>query len=328
MASRGVESDTSWVVPSSGVGPILLDKTTDMSNRMDAADTTKKKPICVTYLSVNLSPEVGRDDSIMAIRVVPDGRSGNVVYGRSLLPGEADDGRGVVFQPHEGERLEFRPNTLRFTIWDADRNTPTEPDGYRPLAPAIWTWIGLDGGPSDKRAFNYLLATARRLDGTHVLLGHFWKLLGTEPGNFATARKRMFEALSIAEILLVSLGRVVDLVDGLTKHLLVPLPLPTAIEDRKLAVRELRNACEHIEDRALGQVRGRPHPEAQSVFSQDALLKKAVFAYGQHALSLRSDVPAIVDAARSYVWQVAVHFSGEAKLLSQPVSCFSSRLPA
>ena len=288
----------------------------------DAVDTPKGEPIPVTHLSINLSSEVGRDDSVMAIRVVPDGRSGNVLYGRSLRPGEADDGRVVVVKPHEGERLEFRPESLRFSIWDADRNTPTESDGYRPLAPALWTWMGLDGGPADKRVFNYLLATARRLDGTHVLLGHFWQLLTTDPVNFATARKRMFEVLSIAEILLVSLGRVVDLVDGLGKHLLVPLPLPGEIEGRKIAVRELRNACEHIEDRALGQVRGQPHPDAQSIFEQDALLKETVFTYGQHSLSLRTDVPAMVFAAREYVWQAAVHFAGESRVLKPPVTFF------
>ena len=123
--------------------------------------------------------------------------------------------------------------------------------------------MGIDGGPADKRVFNYLLATARRLDGTHVLLGHFWQLITTDPVNLATGRKRMFEVLSIAEILLVPLGRVFDLIDGLGKHLHVPLPLPPEIEERKLAVRELRNACEHIEDRALGQVRGLPHPDVR-----------------------------------------------------------------
>ena len=285
----------------------------------DVAVPPKREPTQVTHISINLSPEVGRDDSLMAIRIVPDGRNGNVVYGRSLLPGEADDGKGVMVNPNEGERMEFRPESLRFSIWDADRSTPTEPSGYRPLAPALWTWIGLDGGPADKRVFNYLLATARRLDGTHVLLSHFWQLLTTDPVNFATGRKRMFEALSIAEILLVALGRVVDLIDGLGKHLLVPLPLPPEIEGRRVSVRELRNACEHIEDRALGQVRGQPHPDANSIFTQDALLNEAVFSYGKHSLSFRTDVPAMVSAARDYVWQAAVHFAGESKALKPPM---------
>lgn len=284
----------------------------------------KRKPTQVTHISLNLSPEVGRDDSVMAVRIVPDGRSGSVVYGRTLLPGETDDGKGVMVNLQEGERLEFRPQSLRFSIWDADKGTPTEPSGYRPLAPALWTWIGLDGGPADKRVFNYLLATARRLDGTHVLLNHFWQLITADPVNFAMARKRMFEVLSIAEILLVSLGRVVDLVDGLGKHLQVPLPLPAEIDGRKVAVRELRNACEHIEDRALGQVRGEPHPDANSIFTQEALLTEGVFSYGQYALSLRTDVPSMVTAARDYVWRAAVHFAGESKILNPPLRFLDS----
>lgn len=280
------------------------------------------QPIYVSYVSINLSDEVGRDDSLMAVRVVPDGQCGKVVFGRSLMPGEPDDGRPIVVKPHEGERLEFRPGALRFSIWDADRNTLSEPDGYKPLTPTLWTWLGLDG-PADMRAFNYLLATARRLDGSRHLLGHFWELMTTGPGAFSVARKRMFEALATAEILVVTLGRTIELVEGLGTHLGVPFAFPQEIEDRRTTVRELRNACEHIEDRALGQVRGRPHPDALSIFAQDALLQEGVLTYGQHSLSLREDVPVIIFAARDFVWRATVHFAGEARVLTPPLAFFS-----
>ena len=193
----------------------------------------------------------------MAIRVVPDGQDGNIIFGRSLSPGEHDDERGIPLDPSLGQKLEFRPGSLRFSISDADRLTREEPDGYRQLTPTLWTWLGLDG-PANLTAFNYLLATARRLDGTHFLLSKFWELLTSTPESFAIARERSFEAFALAEILIVALGRVVDLVDGLGTRLQFPTEVPSAVVAHREAVRELRNACEHIEDRALGQVHGKP----------------------------------------------------------------------
>ncbi|TPV97332.1 MAG: hypothetical protein USCAAHI_03231 [Beijerinckiaceae bacterium] len=47
-------------------------------------------PVEVRFLSVNVTPDVGANDSLVAVRVVPAGRDGTKVYGRTLKPGEVD----------------------------------------------------------------------------------------------------------------------------------------------------------------------------------------------------------------------------------------------
>ncbi len=37
----------------------------------------------ITYISINLGPVVGANDFLAGVRVVPPGRNGNAVFGRS-----------------------------------------------------------------------------------------------------------------------------------------------------------------------------------------------------------------------------------------------------
>ena len=36
----------------------------------------------IAYISLNLGPDVGANDTIVGVRIVPTGREGNVVYAR------------------------------------------------------------------------------------------------------------------------------------------------------------------------------------------------------------------------------------------------------
>ena len=57
------------------------------------------KPIEIRYLSVNLTPQVLANDSLIGVRVGPAGRNGNKVYGRTLGRDEPDSNQPVVFNP-------------------------------------------------------------------------------------------------------------------------------------------------------------------------------------------------------------------------------------
>ena len=59
----------------------------------------------VTYISLNLPSGM-----LLSMRVVPDGREGNIVYGRTLRWGETDDGRGVPIAA--GEEFVIRKGGL------------------------------------------------------------------------------------------------------------------------------------------------------------------------------------------------------------------------
>lgn len=80
-----------------------------MSDQVGQADQGQE-PIEIRALSLNLTPEVGADDVLVAVRIVPDGREGKVVFARTLRPEEDDDGTPVVVNPALGERHRTPPS--------------------------------------------------------------------------------------------------------------------------------------------------------------------------------------------------------------------------
>jgi hypothetical protein len=278
-------------------------------------------PVEIRAISINFTPNVGADDLLLAVRVVPDGREGKVLFGRTLRPDEVDDDRPIVIDATAGESLQFRPGSVRFSIYDADRYGETGPDGYKPITNTIWTWLSF-GSPTQPALFRHLLAGARRLDGAHALLADMTRVITNLSGGFIGKRSQIYQALAMAEILIVSVGRTVDLLDGLATRFGVTVPLPPLIESKKAGIREMRNAFEHIEDRALGQVRGHPHPDALSVFEQRAFLSQGKLTYAAHSLDLRSELPQIMLTARQYVFEVASSVAGEARDMAVTVEFF------
>ena len=97
------------------------------------------------------------------------------------------------------------------------------------------------------------------------------------------------------------------------------LQLPATITGKALALQEIRHAFEHIEDRALGNVRGKPDADALSIFDQTDLLTRGVLTYASHSLALRSEVlPMLVDARRA-AFESAVQAAGPAIVLNVPI---------
>lgn len=286
-----------------------------------AKENQIQKPIEIEALSINLTSEVGADDALLAVRIVPDGRDGNVVFARTLRMDEEDDGRRVRVDPGAGERLQFRSGSVLISIQDVDRYAARGSNGYARITNTIWTWLSI-GNPTDPKLFRYLLAASRRMDGTHFLLTEVSRMMGSLSGGFIGLREQYYSAISLAEILTVALGRTVDLLDGVQKHFSVTLPLPAAIQTRKESIREIRNAFEHIEDRAFGQVRGKPHPDALSVFEQDDFFQHGKLTYGPHSIDLRVEVPQLLLHGRQFIYDVAVEVAGDAREIKPPLNFF------
>lgn len=288
---------------------------------MAEQESQRQEPLEIKSLSLNLTPDTGADDALVAVRIVPEGRKGNVVFARSLRPEEDDDGTPVVVNPALGERLQFRSGAIQISIRDVDRHAKPEPDGYAPITNTIWTWLSI-GNPVDPKLFRYLLATARRLDGTHGLLAQTASIMANLSGGFIGRREQLYRAISLAEILTVALGRSVDLLDGLPQQFSVTQPLPALINLKKGSIRQIRNAFEHIEDRALGQVRGKPHLDALTVFEQRDFVGQGKLTYGPHSLDLRAEVPQMLMEARQYIYGVAVEVAGPLRKLAPTIEFF------
>jgi hypothetical protein len=96
----------------------------------------------------------------------------------------------------------------------------------------------------------------------------------------------------------LTLGRTVDMCIQAGAIIGATATVPTDITARCEAVREIRNAYEHIEDRAVGNVRNAPHADALTIFDHQQVVVDGVITYGIYQLDLATDVPRIIAAAR------------------------------
>ena len=100
---------------------------------------SKQGPIEIRSIALNLTPDVGADDVLVAVRLIPNGRHGNVVLARSLRPDEKDDDTPVVVSPAIGERLEIPPGDFQISIRDVDRSAKAGLHGYATITNKIST---------------------------------------------------------------------------------------------------------------------------------------------------------------------------------------------
>ncbi len=282
-------------------------------------DAGHMKPHEIRFLSVSLTPEVGSNDALIGVRIVPAGRNKNVVFGRTLAEGESDSGEPVSFFPYAGEELHFRPGSVQVSIRDIDRYAQPGPDGYSPVSNTLWTWLSF-GSPPDPALFRFLFATARRLDSAHSLCVDALSGLTDRQEPFIKARERLFAALGLAELMCVAFSRSIDMIEKIKSQFSVQINLPASVLGSMAALREIRNAFEHIEDRAMGNVRGKPHADALSIFDQRDLISHGVLRYASHSLDLRATVLPMMVEARRVVLEAAVATAGSARTINVPMA--------
>jgi hypothetical protein len=99
---------------------------------------------------------------------------------------------------------------------------------------------------------------------------------------------------------IVALGRAVDMVRQAADSIGCTVPLPAQVTSSWPALHDIRNAYEHIEDRALGQVHEKPHPDALTIFDQERLLTAGALVYGKHQLDVTKEVPRLLAEVRQF----------------------------
>ncbi len=111
--------------------------------------------------------------------------------------------------------------------------------------------------------------------------------------------------IGAVELAVVALGRAVDMVRGAANAIGASAQVPEAITKSEAAITALRNAYEHIEDRALGNVQGKPDPIALTIFDHDQLVRYDRIVYGRHRLELVTEVPELLQQARGFLLEAA-----------------------
>ena len=251
------------------------------------------KPI--THISINLGPSVGGEGFMVGLRVVPAGRNGNQVYGRTLNIGEPDDGNGITL--NVGDRLIYPDGSLKITLKDVDKYTQAIPSEYAPITNTVWTWSQIPPHESEK-FLNYTLALARRLDQAHALYVQVMQKLDQHQEETGIpARNQAFNALADAESMCLALSRAIRMISNASNKIDLKTSVPPGLQAIEEPVTAIRDAFEHIDERALGVARKETPADALSIFDQGDLVTSGVLSYAEYSLSLPLDVlPNLVNA--------------------------------
>jgi hypothetical protein len=244
--------------------------------------------------------EEGAEGYLLWQRILPIREEPGKVFARTLRYGEHDDGRRCHARPGDDLVVE----DIRIELDYVDEFEGQGVDGYVPLTPVLCTWMSFGTSHSEEKR-RYLLAAARRLDQAQTLFQRIDELRQTDPEGAPAVRRVVFELVGAVELATVSLGRAVDMCMQAGTLIGATATVPADITTRCAAVREVRNAYEHIEDRALGNVRSAPHPDALSIFDHGRVVIDGVIAYGAHQLDLANDVPQLIAAVRKFLKDVA-----------------------
>lgn len=264
----------------------------------------------VSHVGHHLTGEAGRtDDLLTGTRIVPVRREGNQVFARTLRRGEQDNGDRVHVRP--GGQVTFEKGNVVVEMDAIDDNEAAAyPDAkYVPLTPALWTFLAF--GERDPVKVRYLLAAARRLDAASTLFGEVERCIATlrqDNRSGPVIRRSFFGLVSAVEATVVALGRVCDMIVEAASLIGVMTVVPPTIAAKQTDLKAIRNAYEHIEDRALGQVHQKPHPDALTIFDYEALLQHGQVTYAAHTLDVEEDFPTLIAEARGFLKDSASGF--------------------
>ena len=245
----------------------------------------------------NIDPSNERGSNFLyQARLVEMKREGNTVYARSLRRGEEDTGEGV--HVGAGEQLVIPKGGMVIDSRDVDEyHNPVGLSGYRPIANTVWAWHQF--GTEQLGFFLFIFALARRTDAAHSLWATAIQARDTarEEQGSISARQAHFAALGAAEMTIIALGRCYRMVDGLIEKFCPGLSVPNSVAETSAVVKAMRDAFEHIDERAVGKVKiGELHPEALTIFDQSDFVASSILRYRQHQLNFESRViQALVD---------------------------------
>ena len=259
------------------------------------------------YASLHTTDDVeSKDDILTWVRVVPDGRDGSTVYGRTLLPNEVDTGLGVQLRP--GDNFAIRPGNLDISVDSVDTSAAIKfEDGYASIANTVWTWLSLYPTFTRKvlpeEVFRFLLSAARRLDASYEAFSLVRsKLKELETVEYGIRQRNLiFEIMGLFEIAIVAMNRAFQMALKIHDSYSVNAHFPDSVRNKLPALKQMRNAYEHIEDRALGCVQGKPHIDALSIFNYERLFEEGIATYGSHELDIYNETISLFIDTRQYL---------------------------
>ena len=233
-------------------------------------------------------------------RIVLDRREGNKVFVRTLRPDEEDTGEGVNIRA--GEQLIFEAGALVINSREIDTHSVKGRGGYAPVANTVWTWYQIVG--EQLGFFLFFFSLARRVDAAHAS----WTLAvqEREKANEEEAilrRAGFLNALATAEVTIIALHRAITMVYSLVDKFCPDLGVPDSVQRIRDAVWEMRNAFEHIDERAEGRVGSSKvmRSDALTIFNQPDFIESSVLSYKTYSLNFEEDVLSALLDCREFI---------------------------
>jgi hypothetical protein len=197
------------------------------------------------------------------------------------------------------------PQTLTGTK-GLDPDPPCAHCGFQPLALHVMTSGGATGFPRNKR-FWYMASAARRLDFAHRQLERARAAVDAYVADPAQA----LTALADVEAAFEAMHRAIEMAEYVRRKYRTGVRLPKVIKQKRRTVKKLRDAYEHIDDRALGIVgyNGRTpivdQAAAHSLFAEGgygkALIERREVAYRDLRFGIEAEATELLVALRGFL---------------------------
>ena len=150
--------------------------------------------------------------------------------------------------------------------------------------------MGEDLGFSPAEEYRLVLSAARRLDIGHRQVERVRDGLATMPPLESPAgRQRTHEVVGDAEMGVWAIDKAVEIAMSLSGRYRIRTSVPQIVRDRQALLESLRDHYSHIDERALGRVKGKEDPTAAEAFEFPALIRDRVLTDGRDSLRHRRE---------------------------------------
>ena len=109
------------------------------------------------------------------------------------------------------------------------------------------------------------------------------------------------------------------MIKGIAAKWLVAATVPDEVDTILPALTAIRDAFEHIDERAMGNARHEQQMDALSIFNQVEFVTSGILRYANFSLDLRSQVIPALIASRKFIFDVAIEKGGRAKTVNVPI---------
>jgi hypothetical protein len=192
---------------------------------------------------------------------------------------------------------------------------PARSDGYRPICDPLWVWATLLGSPAAEE-YRLVLAAARRVDTGHQQIQRVRDAIATMPPLGSPAgRQRAHEVIGDAEMGVWAIDKAIEIAVSLSGRYGIRASLPKVVRNKQPLVTRLRDHYSHIDERALGRVKGEQHPTASEAFEFPTLLPHRILTDGRDSLDIDEETTTLCVAIRDYLvgaWSELVEKAHEA----------------